>query len=82
MCVHQSGALVNLGNNHGNTGLHEAVRGGHVQLVELLLHRGALVHIRNKRQRTALDCAYDTGGKVRVTLFYELFQRCGCDILR
>lgn len=66
MSVNQSGALVNVVNNHGNTGLHEAVRGGHVQLVELLLHRGALVHIRNKRQRTVLDCAHDTGGKVCV----------------
>lgn len=70
----QSGALVNLTNNHGNTGLHEAVRGGHVQLVELLLHRGALVHMRNKRQRTALDCAHETAGKVCVYLHFFLSQ--------
>lgn len=68
VAVDQSGALVNLANNHGNTGLHEAVRGGHVQLVELLLHRGALVHMRNKRLRTALDCAHETAGKVCVCM--------------
>ncbi len=68
----QSGALVNLANNHGSTGLHEAVRGGHVQLVELLLHRGALVHMRNKRQRTALDCAHETAGKVCVCVCAQL----------
>ncbi|CAB1322820.1 unnamed protein product [Coregonus sp. 'balchen'] len=58
-----SNASVNLSNNQGNTALHEAVRGGHLALVELLLQAGALVHMRNKRQRTALDCGTETGGK-------------------
>lgn len=60
----QSNALVNVANLQGNTALHEAVRGGHQALVELLLRGGALPGIRNKRQRTALDCAYELGGKV------------------
>uniref|UniRef100_A0A8C8MCY1 VPS9 domain-containing protein n=1 Tax=Oncorhynchus tshawytscha TaxID=74940 RepID=A0A8C8MCY1_ONCTS len=54
-------ASVNLSNNQGNTALHEAVRGGHLALVELLLQAGALVHMRNRRQRTALDCGKETG---------------------
>ena len=62
----QSNASVNLSNNQGNTALHEAVRGGHLALVELLLQAGALVHMRNRRQRTALDCGKETGGKVRI----------------
>lgn len=86
MSVYQSGALVNVVNNHGNASLHEAVRGGHVQLVELLLHRGALLHIRNKRQRTALDCAHDTGGKVCTCLcalswlisYFYMYTHCYC----
>lgn len=51
---------MNLANNQGNTALHEAVKGGHQTLVELLLQAGALAHLRNKRQRTALDCAQET----------------------
>ncbi|KAK1887280.1 Ankyrin repeat domain containing protein 27 [Dissostichus eleginoides] len=47
----------------GNTALHEAVRGGQQALVELLLRGGAAPGLRNKRQRTALDCAYELGGK-------------------
>ncbi|KAG7522037.1 ankyrin repeat domain-containing protein 27 isoform X1 [Solea senegalensis] len=59
----QSNALVNHANLHGNTALHEAVRGGHQALVELLLRGGASPGLRNKRQRTPLDCAYELGGK-------------------
>ena len=68
LCVHpsvQSNALVNVANNQGNTALHEAVRGGHLGLVETLLSGGAAAHLRNKRQRTPLDCAHEMGGKVR-----------------
>lgn len=65
MCV-QSNALVNVANNQGNTALHEAVRGGHQSLVELLLRSGASPGPRNKRQRTPLDCAYELGGKVQL----------------
>lgn len=60
----QSNALVNIANLQGNTALHEAVRGGHQPLVELLLRGGASPGLRNKRQRTPLDCAYELGGKV------------------
>lgn len=60
----QSNALVNMANLQGNTALHEAVRGGHQALVELLLKSGASPGLRNKRQRTPLDCAYELGGKV------------------
>lgn len=60
----QSNALVNVVNLQGNTALHEAARGGHQALVELLLRGGASAGIRNKRQRTPLDCAYELGGKV------------------
>ncbi|XP_070686977.1 ankyrin repeat domain-containing protein 27 [Pempheris klunzingeri] len=59
----QSNALVNVVNLQGNTALHEAVRGGHQALVELLLRGGASPGLRNKRQRTPLDCAYELGGK-------------------
>lgn len=59
----QSDALVNVVNLQGNTALHEAVRGGHQALVELLLRGGASPGLRNKRQRTPLDCAYELGGK-------------------
>ncbi|KAM7415280.1 hypothetical protein PAMA_019889 [Pampus argenteus] len=59
----QSNALVNMVNHQGNTALHEAVRGGHQALVELLLRGGASPGLRNKRQRTPLDCAYELGGK-------------------
>uniref|UniRef100_A0AAX7TDC8 VPS9 domain-containing protein n=1 Tax=Astatotilapia calliptera TaxID=8154 RepID=A0AAX7TDC8_ASTCA len=52
----QSNALVNVANLQGNTALHEAVRGGHLALVELLLRGGTSPGIRNKRQRTPLDC--------------------------
>lgn len=61
----QSNALVNVANLQGNTALHEAVRRGHQPLVELLLRGGASPGLRNKRQRTPLDCAYELGGKVR-----------------
>ncbi|XP_051238868.1 ankyrin repeat domain-containing protein 27 isoform X1 [Dicentrarchus labrax] len=59
----QSNALVNVVNLQGNTALHEAVRGGQQALVELLLRGGASPGLRNKRQRTPLDCAYELGGK-------------------
>ncbi|KAF7654089.1 hypothetical protein LDENG_00074800, partial [Lucifuga dentata] len=59
----QTNALVNVVNHQGNTALHEAVRGGHQALVELLLRGGASPGLRNKRQRTPLDCAYEMGGK-------------------
>ena len=69
MCVcacvrEQSGASVNLANVQGNTALHEAVRRGHQLLVELLLRGGASPSLRNRKQRTPLDCAYEMGGKV------------------
>lgn len=60
----QSNALVNVANMQGNTALHEAVRAGHQALVELLLRAGASPTLRNKKQRTPLDCAYEFGGKV------------------
>ncbi|XP_054631968.1 ankyrin repeat domain-containing protein 27 isoform X2 [Dunckerocampus dactyliophorus] len=59
----QSQALVNVANNQGNTALHEAVRGRHPALVELLLRGGASPELRNRRQRTPLDSAYELGGK-------------------
>ena len=33
--------------------------------MELLLQGGCAVSLRNKRQRTPLDCAQEVGGKVR-----------------
>lgn len=57
--------MVNTTNLQGNTALHEAVQGGHLALVELLLRGGAFPGLRNRRQRTPLDCAYELGGKVR-----------------
>lgn len=55
---------MNVTNLQGNTALHEAVRGGHQVVVEELLKAGASPGVRNKRQRTPLDCAYELGGKV------------------
>lgn len=58
-------------NLQGNTALHEAVRAGHQPLVELLLRGGASPGLRNKRQRTPLDCAYELGGKVVLYTHYR-----------
>lgn len=70
LCL-QSNALVNVANLQGNTALHEAVRGGQQALVELLLRVGASPGLRNKRQRTPLDCAYELGGKVGLQTHYR-----------
>lgn len=67
----QSNASVNVANLQGNTALHEAVRGGHQAVVELLLKGGASPGIRNKRQRMPLDCAYELGGKVVLHTCYR-----------
>lgn len=55
---------MNLANLQGNTALHVAVRRGHQALVELLLRGGACPSLRNRKQLTPLDCAYEMGGKV------------------
>uniref|UniRef100_A0A7N6AIJ5 VPS9 domain-containing protein n=1 Tax=Anabas testudineus TaxID=64144 RepID=A0A7N6AIJ5_ANATE len=70
---HGSNALVNVTNLQGNTALHEAVRGGHQVVVEELLKAGASPGVRNKRQRTPLDCAYELGGKVAGRFVLILF---------
>uniref|UniRef100_A0A8C9W2I0 Ankyrin repeat domain 27 n=1 Tax=Scleropages formosus TaxID=113540 RepID=A0A8C9W2I0_SCLFO len=57
------GASVNMSNQQGNAPLHEAVKGSHLALAELLVKAGASVQLRNKRQRTPLDCALEMGGK-------------------
>ncbi|CAG01081.1 unnamed protein product, partial [Tetraodon nigroviridis] len=58
ICVCQSDAQVNVANLQGNAALHEAVRRGHLALVELLLRGKASASLKNRKQRTPLDCAY------------------------
>ncbi|KAI4799410.1 hypothetical protein KUCAC02_016944 [Chaenocephalus aceratus] len=68
-------AKLNKKDHYGNTPLIQAclcgnletashlVTGGQQALVELLLRGGAAPGLRNKRHRTALECAYELGGK-------------------
>ena len=52
-----AGALVNASNEHGFSALHFAVEHGHVEIVRLLLARGASVDIRGDSGETPLDMA-------------------------
>ena len=45
-------------NEHGNTGLHWAALGGHLDIVKLLLEQGALPALANERNYVPLDLAY------------------------
>ncbi|KAF4120741.1 uncharacterized protein GMORB2_2745 [Geosmithia morbida] len=45
-------------NEHGNTGLHWAALGGHLDMVKLLMANGALPALANERNYVPLDLAY------------------------
>ncbi|XP_038105340.1 uncharacterized protein LOC6053726 [Culex quinquefasciatus] len=73
-------AAVNFVNHHNKcqTPLHDAVRGGDPQLVELLLSRGANAELRNVDNKKPLDlCAGLDGGRRRAVeaVFREFFRR-------
>ncbi|KAL1394891.1 hypothetical protein pipiens_011628 [Culex pipiens pipiens] len=73
-------AAVNFVNHHNKcqTPLHEAVRGGDPQLVDLLLSRGANAESRNVDNKKPLDlCAGLDGGRRRAVeaVFREFFRR-------
>uniref|UniRef100_H3CYI9 Ankyrin repeat domain 27 n=1 Tax=Tetraodon nigroviridis TaxID=99883 RepID=H3CYI9_TETNG len=59
-----SDAQVNVANLQGNAALHEAVRRGHLALVELLLRGKASASLKNRKQRTPLDCAYEQNTEI------------------
>jgi ankyrin repeat protein len=45
------------GEQDGDTALHVSVSWGHLQICQLLLHRGALPNVKNKAKKTPLDLA-------------------------
>lgn len=55
------GGPVNVFDTRGNSLLHTAVMQGNVDMVELLLQRGARADFRNLERKTALDEAIDRG---------------------
>jgi ankyrin repeat protein len=49
------GAAVDGKNNFGNTALHLASAKGHLEMVHLLLEKGAVVEVKNEKREMALD---------------------------
>lgn len=45
-------------NEHGNTGMHWAALGGHLDIVKLLMEQGASPALANERNYVPLDLAY------------------------
>lgn len=45
-------------NEHGNTGLHWAALGGHLDTIKLLMEQGASPALANERNYVPLDLAY------------------------
>ena len=50
------------------TPLMRAVESGCVEVVKLLLNKGAKVNLRTKREKTALDIAYEWGNTAVIDL--------------
>ena len=57
----KEGACINFKDKNLNTPLHWAVKNGHLEVVTLLLNRGASVKIENNEDKTAVDIAKDIG---------------------
>jgi ankyrin repeat protein len=51
-------AFLDEGNEHGNTGLHWAALGGHLDIVKYLLEKGASPALANEANYVPLDLAY------------------------
>ncbi|KAI0167837.1 ankyrin repeat-containing domain protein [Pestalotiopsis sp. NC0098] len=50
-------AYINVANEYGNTALHWACLGGHLDTIKLLLSRGANPTVANAKDQIPLDCA-------------------------
>ncbi|ETS80176.1 hypothetical protein PFICI_07705 [Pestalotiopsis fici W106-1] len=50
-------SYINVANEYGNTALHWACLGGHLDTIKLLLSRGANPTVANARDQIPLDCA-------------------------
>ncbi|KXL50413.1 MAG: hypothetical protein FE78DRAFT_129746, partial [Acidomyces sp. 'richmondensis'] len=55
----------------GSTPIHLAATGPEVDVLRLLLQKGASVHIRNKAGRTPLFVAADVGSEAHVSLLLQ-----------
>ena len=67
--VQTPGIKLNLKDSDGQTPLMLAIEYGHQRCVELLLHAGADVQIKDRNGRTAADYAQEAGGKLRSLFF-------------
>ena len=63
-CYHKAGCDPNQRDNSGNTALHEACRGGHKDVVTLLLMNGCNVNAANSMGHTAAHIAAVNGENV------------------
>lgn len=54
---YQSASAIDAGDQNGDTALHVAAKYGHVNVLELMLSRGADITARNKQMLTCLDVA-------------------------
>jgi ankyrin repeat protein len=68
------GADVNASDVDGDRPLHNAARGGHVEVVRLLLAHDADTAVWNSRDRTPLDEAVRSGDKELIRLLTEADQ--------
>ncbi len=59
MLLDVPGANVNIATNEGRTLVHQAAKSGHVDLLRVLVERGAALNTRNNAGKTALDLALD-----------------------
>ncbi|KAH6652539.1 ankyrin repeat-containing domain protein [Truncatella angustata] len=50
-------SYINVANAYGNTALHWACLGGHLDTIKLLLSRGAIPTLENAKEQIPLDCA-------------------------
>ena len=61
----------------GNTALHIACKGGHINIIQSLLSRGADMTIKNNEDKTPLDECQDTSKDEIVSLFSEYNPKRG-----
>ena len=60
-CVEEKGLNVDIRDGNGDTALHKAARGGHLQVIQVLVSSGADVNMKNKFGNTALHIAAHEG---------------------